>query len=239
MKKKRDVSFFLFLLTLFFAPLAFGTTETWSMVMVELLVALTCLLFFSPFCNKTITCYRVPGLLPLLLLLGWMLVQTLPLPVSMVRMIAPNIFQAYQPVLDLPGSHTVAGYFDTWIPLTVYRKGTLFEVVRVSSYVLFYVVSVQLLTNSRKLLITVQAVSALGVGIAFLAILQRVTAPDTLFWFRKLSEGKTAFGPWVYKNHYAGFMVMLCPLVVAQFLLNRPPMDRLETFREKIALPQA
>ncbi|MCI5209536.1 MAG: hypothetical protein D3910_12265, partial [Candidatus Electrothrix sp. ATG2] len=104
----------------------------------------------------------------------------------------------------------------------------------VSSYVLFYVVSVQLLTNSRKLLITVQAVSALGVGIAFLAILQRVTAPDTLFWFRKLSEGKTAFGPWVYKNHYAGFMVMLCPLVVAQFLLNRPPMDRLETFREKI-----
>ncbi|MCI5159880.1 MAG: O-antigen ligase domain-containing protein, partial [Candidatus Electrothrix sp. AUS1_2] len=69
----------------------------------------------------------------------------------------------------------------------------------------------------------------------FLAVLQRITAPDTLFWFRELSDGKTAFGPWVYKNHYAGFMVMLCPLVLSQFFRCRPVRKETDTLREKVS----
>ncbi|MCI5164847.1 MAG: tetratricopeptide repeat protein [Candidatus Electrothrix sp. GM3_4] len=223
-------AFFLFLLTLFFAPLAFGTTETWSMITVELLIALTGLFYFCSHSLGKPVYYRVPGFLPLLLLLGWMVFQVLPLPLPVVRVISPNIFQAYQPCLDLPGLSS----FDNWIPLTVNRKATLLEVLRVSSYALFYLVTVQLLTSSRRLLITVKAISGLALCIAFLSILQRITAPDTLFWFRKLTDGKTAFGPWVYKNHYAGFMVILCPLVLSQFLLHRSPSERVETLREKV-----
>ena len=227
---KGKTAFFLFLLTLFFAPLAFGTTENWSMITVELLIALTGLFYFSPHSDEKAVCFRVPGFLPLLLLLAWIFFQTLPLPLPVVRVIAPNIFQAYQPVLDLPGLRSL----DNWVPLTVNRKATLLEALRVSSYAFFYLLTVQLLTSSKRLLITVKAVSGLALCIAFLSVLQRITAPDTLFWFRKLTEGKTAFGPWVYKNQYAGFMVMLCPLVLSQFLLHHPSLDHLKTFREKI-----
>ncbi|CAK8718117.1 O-antigen ligase [Candidatus Electrothrix laxa] len=233
--KSGAAAFFLFLLTLFFAPLAFGTTETWSMITVELLIALTGIFYFSPHPRGKSVCYypayyRVPGFLPLLLLIAWIFFQTLPLPFPVVRVIAPNVFQAYQLGLDLPH----LSFFDNWIPLTVNRKATLLEVFRVTSYAIFYLVTVQLLTSSRRLLITVKAVSGLTVCIAFLSILQRITAPDTLFWFRQLTEGKTAFGPWVYKNHYAGFMVMLCPLVLSQFLLHRSPLERVETLRERV-----
>jgi O-antigen ligase/tetratricopeptide (TPR) repeat protein len=232
--KSGAAAFFLFLLTLFFAPLAFGTTETWSMITVELLIALTGIFYFSPYPRGKSVCYpayyQVPGFLPLLLLLGWMFFQTLPLPLPVVRVVAPNIFQVYQLGLDLPGLSS----FDNWIPLTVNRKATLLELLRVSSYALCYLVTVQLLTRSRRLLITIKAVSGLAFCIAFLSVLQRITAPDTLFWLRKLTEGKTAFGPWVYKNHYAGFMVMLCPLVLSQFLLHRSPLERVETLRERI-----
>ncbi|MCI5121406.1 MAG: O-antigen ligase domain-containing protein, partial [Candidatus Electrothrix sp. AUS4] len=48
-----------------------------------------------------------------------------------------------------------------------------------------------------------------------------------------MSDGKTAFGPWVYKNHYAGFMVMLCPLVLSLFFLYRPAQEQADTLREK------
>ncbi|MDU9048884.1 MAG: O-antigen ligase family protein [Candidatus Electrothrix sp. Rat3] len=200
------------------------------MITVELLIALTGFFYFFPYFGEKAVCYRVPGLLPLLLLLAWMFFQTLPLPLPVVRVIVPNIFLAYQPGLDLPGLSS----FDNWIPLTVNRKATLLEALRVSSYAFFYLVTVQLLTSSRRLLITIKTVSGLALCISFLSILQRITAPDTLFWFRKLTEGKTAFGPWVYKNHYAGFMVMLCPLVLSQFLIHRPSLDHLQTLREKI-----
>ncbi|RWX49454.1 O-antigen ligase, partial [Candidatus Electrothrix communis] len=227
---KGKTAFFLFLLTLFFAPLAFGTTETWSMITVELLIALTGCFYFFPHSNEKTVYFRVPGFLPLLLLLAWIFFQTLPLPLPVVRVLAPNIFQAYQPVLDLPGLRSL----DNWIPLTVNRKATLLEAFRVSSYAFFYLVTAQLLTSSRRLLRTIKFVCGLALCIAFLSVIQRITAPDTLFWLRKLTEGKTAFGPWVYKNHYAGFMVMLCPLVLAQFLIHRPSLDHFDTIREKI-----
>jgi O-antigen ligase len=231
-ERERRRAFVLFLLTLFFAPLAFGTTEIWSMITVELLIAFTGFFYFLPYLGGKTVCYRVPGLLPLLLLLAWIFLQTLPLPLPVVRMIAPNIFHAYQPVLDLPETNSLLTHH--WIPLTVNRKATLQELLRVGSYVLFYLVTIQLLTGGRRLLITVKAVSGLAVFIAFLSILQRITAPDTLFWFRELTDGKTAFGPWVYRNHYAGFMVMLCPLTVSQFLLHHPATEQFATFRQKL-----
>ncbi|MCI5150010.1 MAG: hypothetical protein D3916_11590, partial [Candidatus Electrothrix sp. MAN1_4] len=230
---KEGVAFFFFLFTLFFAPLAFGTTEPWSMLTVEILVALTGLFFLQPFWerkgNRKVY-YQVPGLLPLLFLLAWMFLQTIPLPSVIVRWVAPHIFSTYQPVLELSGQPE----HWNWIPLTVNRKATLFEALRVSAYVLFYVLTVQLLTSGKRFMLTVKAVSWLVLCIALLALLQRMTAPDTLFWVRQLTGGKTAFGPWVYKNHYAGFMVMLFPLLLAQFILYRPSLDRCQTIREKI-----
>ncbi|MCI5118043.1 MAG: hypothetical protein D3913_08800 [Candidatus Electrothrix sp. LOE1_4_5] len=234
-EQKEGKAFFLFLFTLFFSPLAFGTTETWSILTVELLIALTGLFLFvfQSFSHKRQTCYpyyQTPGLLPLLLLLAWMFLQVIPLPIFLVRSISPATFHAYQPVLGV-------GEFvspDHWIPLTVHRKATLFEALRVSSCVLFYLLTIQLLTSYKRFMVTVKAISGLALCIAVLAIIQRMSAPDTLFWFRPLSGGKTAFGPWVYKNHYAGFMVLLCPLVLAQFLLYRPSLDHLATVREKI-----
>ncbi len=231
--EKRGGTFFLFLFTLFFAPLAFGTTEPWSIFTLELLVAVSCLVFLQPFSHKKRIFYRPPGLLPLLLLLGWIFFQTIPLPPFIVGWLAPDIYHVYQPVLDLP--RQIGGIFpDHWIPLTVNRKASLLEALRLCSYVLFYLLTVQLLTSSRRLVVTVNAVSWLALCLALLAVVQRMTAPDTLFWFRQLTGGKTAFGPWVYKNHYAGFMVMLCPLVLAQFILYRPALEHLKTIREKI-----
>jgi O-antigen ligase len=232
-KKKGKSAFLFFLLTLFFAPLAFGTTESWSIFTLELLIALSCLFFLQPFSREKKIYYHVPGLLPLLLLLAWMFLQSIPLPIFIVRSFAPNIFHTYQLILDASGL-TGAVSPDHWIPLTINRQASLFEALRLSSYACFYILTVQLLTSSKKLLLTVKAVCWLALCIAFIAVLQRMTAPDTLFWFRQLAGGKTAFGPWVYKNHYAGFMVMLCPLLLSQFILHRPSKEHFNTVKERI-----
>jgi O-antigen ligase len=216
-----------FLAVLFFAPLAFGTTETWSTVTAELLVTLTALGCWFPLTGRKNVWYQVPGLLPLLLCVAWIYLQCLPLPVSWVRQIAPSTAAAYQPALDLlqPG---------TWIPLTVNRQATLFEGLRFTAYALFYILTVQLLVSSRRLTVTVSSIAGLTVFIAFAAMLQRAAAPDTLFWVRTMKSGIGSFGPWVYKNQYVGFMVMTCPLVLALFLLHRPLADESASFRERL-----
>ncbi len=221
------ISFFLLLLTLLFAPLAFGTTEPWSIATVEILVAITAITFSNPFTKKSTILYKTPGLLPLLLLLLFMYLQCVPLPASLVQLIAPGIHGIYQPILDIQQT----GH---WIPLTVNRQATVLECLRISSYVLFYFLTIQLLSNATRLQKTVHLVAWLALFIAFFAILQKYTAPaNTLYWFREVKWG-SVFGPWVYKNQYAGFMVMTCPLLLAMLFVYRPEIEDDEPLREKI-----
>ena len=221
------MSFTLFIITLFFAPLAFGSTEYWSVATVELLVAITGLVFFFPFPKKEFTFYKPAGFLPLLLLTGWMLLQCIPLPAPLVRLISPHTYEAYQPLLDVRQTMH-------FIPLTVHLKASLQEFLRIGSYLIFYILTVQLLTRRKRLLTTIKSISFLTLFIALLAIGQKLTAPHTIFWFRHLAEGKTAMGPWVYANHYAGFMIMLCPVLLSLLFYYQPGHHHRDSLRVKI-----
>lgn len=221
------MAFAVFLIVLFFAPLAFGTTEVWSTVIAQLLAGVAVLLWFRPWPGRKAQFYRSPGLLPFLLFLVWSYVQLVPLPVAAVQVISPQTVAVYQPVLDLLPP-------DSWIPLTINPQATLFEALRFTSYLLFYLLTIQLLTSSRRLSATVASVVWLTLFIAFVSMLQRAAAPDSLFFIRKMEHVHGSFGPWVYKNQYAGFMVMTCPLLLALFLRHRPIADPDEPFRERL-----
>jgi len=217
-------AFALYLLVLFFAPLAFGTTEAWSIATVEFLVVLSTLLFFISRLSQNVPLYSVTGILPLCLFLIWMYLQCISLPPQLVQFVSPHMFTVYQPILDSQQT-------SYWIPLTVNRKATLMECMRISSYALFYILTVQLLSSTNRLKTTAHAVVALAISIAFLAILQHCTSPQKIFWFRLVPS--TPWGPWVYRNHYAGFMVMICPLALALFSYYRPNIEERTTLREK------
>jgi O-antigen ligase len=221
------MAFAVFLIVLFFAPLAFGTTEVWSTVIAQLLAGVAVLLWFRPRSERKPQFYRAPGLLPLLLFLCWSYAQLVPLPVAAVQIISPQTVAVYQPVLDLLPP-------DTWIPLTINPQATLFEALRFTSYILFYLLTIQLLTSSKRLSATVASVVWLTLFIAFASMLQRAAAPDSLFFVRKMEHSLGSFGPWIYKNQYAGFMVMTCPLLLALFLGHRPIADSDEPLRERL-----
>ncbi|MCF8056749.1 MAG: O-antigen ligase family protein [Desulfocapsa sp.] len=170
---------------------------------------------------------KTPGILPLVLLVLWMFLQTIPLPPSIVEIVAPAIHDIYKPINEVSTQ-------DQWIPLTVNQKATIFELMRISSYALFYFLTVQLLSNGSHLKKTVRIVSYLAIGIAFLAIIQKLSSPDKIYWFRATPENAGTVGPWVYHNHYAGFMEMMCPLIFALFLYYRPTVSHNKPLRIKI-----
>lgn len=223
----QHISYKLFVAILLFAPLAFGSVETWSIGLVEALIFLTTIIYCREIRHKSQVPLKVPGAIPLFLLLLFMWVQLIPLPPSLVSFIAPGIYHAYAPILDLQENNQ-------WIPLTVNQKSTLLEALRITSYAFFYMLTVQLLSNSSLLKKTVKIIAGLATIIAFLAILQKFTSPDLIYWFRPVPERTQPFGPWINYNHYAGFMELLFPIVLALFFFYRPHQTTHPTFRHKI-----
>ncbi len=220
------VSYKLYLFILIFAPLAFGTVELWSLGTVEVLTGLSAVLLFWSICFYRKKSYSIPGIVPLLLLLLFMLVQLVPFPVTFVRFISPSSYDAYAPVLAIGG--------EQWIPLTINQKATLQEFFRISCYSLFYILTIQLLSINGRLKKTVYTAIGLAAGIALLAIVQEVGSPDKIYWLRAVPDNASPFGPWINPNQFAGFMEMMSPLALGLFLFYKPRVHSDETLREKI-----
>jgi len=51
-----------------------------------------------------------------------------------------------------------------------------------------------------------------GFAVAVLGLAQNYTSHYLLYWFRPLTEGGNPFGPYVDRNHFAGFMEMIVPV---------------------------
>lgn len=223
----KNIPFVLFVATLVFAPLAFGTAEDWSMTTVQLLIALTVFFFCLQLRKSPEKLLQTPGLLPLMLLVGFMALQLAPMPPAIVKFLSPAAYQAYQPVNELSNSNG-------WIPLTVYRKETVFEFLRIASYGFFYILTIQLLSSGDRLKKTISICCWLAIGIAVLAILQKYSSPDKIFWFRSVVSNAAPVGPWVNRSQYCGYIGMVAPLVLALALFYRPSLNAEESLRQRI-----
>ena len=222
----KNSAFTLFLFGLIFAPLAFGTTEQWSLVVLEMTTGAAFILFFVSVWSGKGDVLKVPGLLPIVLLLGLMSLQLLPLPASFVKFISPGAYEVYSPILSLSGD-------SDWISLSVDKRATLHEMLRVGTCCLMYILTVQLLSYPDKLRSATNIVVFLAAAIAFLAIVQNVSSPDKIYWMRRVPENAQPFGPWVNPNQFAGYIELLCPLAFALFLFYKPRVSGYESLREK------
>jgi len=93
-----------------------------------------------------------------------------------------------------------------WLPISLNQKATIQELFRISSCAMAYILTIQLLNAPVPLKKTTNFVIFLAVGIAFLAILQQVSSPDRIYWFRTVPENAHPFGPWVNPNQFAGYI---------------------------------
>lgn len=70
-----------------------------------------------------------------------------------------------------------------------------------------------------------------GMGFGFVvsvfAILQNLTSNGKLYWFREIHSGVMPFGPYVNRNHFAGFAELVFPLALVPLALGRVRRERL------------
>lgn len=216
----------IFVFLLIFSPLAFGTVEQWSLLVMEGLAVFAVLMLLAEK-KETGPFYMVPGILPLLCICIYCLVQIVPLPSALVSIISPATYRLYD---------STAGVIKPpeWISLSVQKKATVAEFFRFISAAAFYLVAVELLSRKELLKKTVITVIIFSGLLAFLSIMQYLVYNEKIYWFRELTVGGTPFGPFVNRNHYAGFMGMVFPIALSIFLYYKPQVSY-SSFREKLA----
>lgn len=66
-----------------------------------------------------------------------------------------------------------------------------------------------------------------GFLVSLFAILQHLTSNGKLYWFREIRSGGLPFGPYVNRNHFAGFAELVLPLALIPLVLGRVRRERL------------
>ncbi len=224
MIKKLLFSKFLFIFLILFTPLAFGTVEPWSYAIMEILTAFALFIFLVAVVKKNEKLYAVPGIIPLLILLGYVLFQLVPLPSDTVKLLSPAAFEVYQ------GSNLFSNT-SKYMTLSLNHQATLSEFFRYSTYVMFYVLTIQLLKDKHLMRNTVLIIAFFGGILAVSSILQFYLTENVLLWFRPSPKNSIIVGPYVNHNHYAGLMEMIFPIVLSLFFFYRPRIKNTSLFK--------
>jgi O-antigen ligase len=65
-----------------------------------------------------------------------------------------------------------------------------------------------------------------GFLVSLFAILQHLASNGKLYWFREIRSGGLPFGPYVNRNHFAGFAELVLPLALVPLVLGRVRRER-------------
>ncbi len=66
----------------------------------------------------------------------------------------------------------------------------------------------------------------LGFLVSVFGILQHLTFNGKLYWFREMRYGGIPFGPYVNRNHFAGFAELVIPVALVPLVLGKVRRDR-------------
>jgi O-antigen ligase len=121
-----------------------------------------------------------------------------PQSAALVRRLNPGFAAGLEPL------HAISVWpRDTWIALALFLS---LATLLVGATHLFSA------TGSRRF---VEALTAFGAVLALIGFVQKSLSSRYLYGFWELEIGRMPFGPFVNRNHFAGWMVMALPLTLA------------------------
>lgn len=199
-------------------PMAFGTVEPWSIALAEVEIYVIGLVWGLTMVSAgEIHIQRTPLNLCWLLVLIFGLLQVLPLPPQVIRAISPHAGALY----DRTGFD--GSLVNTWQTLSLVPYATRQALVRLLALALLFWVVVNHLQTREQVDRIVRVVMITGFGLALFGIIQHFGGNGKLYGVRELTQGGSPFGPYVNRNHFAGYMEMVIPLTIGYIVANRRP----------------
>lgn len=197
-------------------PFAFGTVEPWSIAIAEVVIFTVALAWgLKMVALGDIRIERTPLNICWLLVLGFGLLQIVPLPLPVIRIVSPKAHALYHEMAFDSGLNT------SWRTLSLYPYATKLELLRLFSFALLFWVVANHLQTREQVDRVVRLIMAVGLLLAIFGIIQHFTWNRKLYWVRELTQGGVPFGPYVNRNHFAGYMEMVIPLFLGYLFVTR------------------
>lgn len=205
------------ILLLLFTPLAFGTVEVWSIAVAELLVLSMGAMWFTQMIRDgRIQFDQTPLTVPILSFLACMLFQMVPLPLNTIALLSPaaySIYSAAASALDLQ--------FE-WRTISLDPIATREEFLRVLTYIMLFWVVFNRIRKREQVERVIVTIIGIGFFLAVFAIIQKYSSNGKIYWIRETAQGGEPFGPYVNRNHFAGYMEIVLPLTIGYMLAQSP-----------------
>ncbi|MBC8031419.1 MAG: O-antigen ligase family protein [Pyrinomonadaceae bacterium] len=173
------------------SALAFGTVHYWAQAVFFLgAVAILTLWLIDSWILGSFRFSRNILQLPLLGMLVLGLVQLLP--------------------LRTPGN---AGALQTPLTssLSLDPYSTRLVVIQLTSLLLYFVATLVFLDTPKRLHLLVRTITIFGFFLAIFGLTQSIISPTKVYWIRELGQS-TAFGPFINRHHFAGYMELTLAL---------------------------
>ena len=129
----------------------------------------------------------------------------------------------YIPVLGLAGFALA----QAMLGFSVYPYATKMELLRWGAYIILCFLAVESFRTEQELKSFAWFLVSLGFIVSLFGIVQYFTFNGKLYWFVVLHQNGGAFGPFVYHNHFAGFVELVAPFGLALIFSGRVPKDQL------------
>ena len=201
-----------------FTPIAFGATERWSKLVAELTVFTMCGLWLC----KGILRHKLAFVkTPLnLLVCGFIVLaclQLVPLPKAVSTRLSPAA--VHEQTGTLPGanksSQDVVGPVSATAAassparyISANRAGTKSMLFLITCYATAFIVVVNVIRRRSQIARLLTAVVVVGFIVAIIGILGNAAPNGKILWFKDPPTGAIWFGPFVNRNHFAGYLVM-------------------------------
>jgi O-antigen ligase len=129
------------------------------------------------------------------------------------------------------------GVLQYTLRLTVAPFLTEIELLRFSALAILFFLAVQSFETLEQWRGFVWFLLVLGFLVSVLGILQHFTFNGKMYWFRELRYGGIPFGPYVNRNHFAGFVELVAPLGLSVLFLRADRRDQIPLVAVLTLLP--
>jgi O-antigen ligase len=112
------------------------------------------------------------------------------------------------------------GILQLFLGATPYRYITRLELLRFGAYLIIFFLSAQAFRERPDLKKLAWFLIFLCFGVSLIGIIQHFTSEGAIYWLRPLRAGGDPFGPFVNRNHFAGFVELTLPIGLAMLVFR-------------------
>jgi len=186
-----------------FSCLSFGSVTILPLTIVETIAGFAVLLWLLEMAYKRKLVFLKTGLfLPALLFLGLAIFQLIPLPISFLRVVSFNTVYLYEKLIP-------DNIRPVFLPLSIHPDMTLAELFKLFTYLGIFFLIINKVKKISQIAFLINLIIFFGMFISIFGLIIKFRYPAS-----------SSFGPFVYRNNFAGYINMIIPLSVGYFLIN-------------------